>query len=232
MKKGKSILIYPLVIMGISLIFAASCSNKDDSVSSSTVKDADGNVYHEVTVGTQVWMVENLKTTTYNDGTAIPLVTDNTVWGALTTPAYCWYNNDAGTNKSTYGALYNWYAVNTGKLCPKGWHVPSDAEWTTLTTYLGGESVAGGKLKEAGTTHWASPNTGANNSSGFTALPGGSHYSNGLFYIMGTYGFWWCATENTSTDAWHRYMNSSSAIVTPKTALKNLGFSVRCIKDN
>ena len=108
------------------------------------VVDIDGNVYHTVTIGTQVWMVENLKTTKYNDGTAIPLVTDNTAWGALTTPGYCWYNNDSATYKNTYGALYNWYAVNTGKLAPTGWHVPTDSEWTVLTTYLGGQSVAGG----------------------------------------------------------------------------------------
>ena len=114
----------------------------------------------------------NLKTTKYNDGTSIPNVTNDTSWSNLTTGAYCWYNNDV-SYKNPYGALYNWYAVNTGKLAPKGWHVPSDAEWTTLITYLGGESIAGGKLKEAGTTHWLSPNTEATNSTGFSALPGG-----------------------------------------------------------
>ena len=108
------------------------------------VVDIDGNVYHTVTIGTQVWMVENLKTTRYNDGTAIPLVTDGTAWAALTTPGYCWYNNDSATYKNTYGALYNWYAVNTGKLAPTGWHVPTDSEWTVLTTYLGGESLQAG----------------------------------------------------------------------------------------
>ena len=118
------------------------------------VTDDDGNVYHSVTIGTQVWMVENLKTTKYNDGTSIPLVTDATDWHNLLTPGYCWNNNDEATYKATYGALYNWYTVNTGNLCPTGWHVPGDAEWTTLTTYLGGEDVAGGKLKEVGITHW------------------------------------------------------------------------------
>ena len=122
------------------------------------VQDIDGNNYLTVTIGTQIWMAENLRTTKYNDGTAIPLVTDNTTWANLTTPAYCWYNNDAKTNGSTYGALYNWYSVNTKKLCPTGWHVPNDTEWTTLTTYLGGTAVAGGKLKETGTAHWYSPN--------------------------------------------------------------------------
>lgn len=232
MKKKKNLLIYPFIIMGISLFIASGCSNKDDTSNNSTVQDADGNVYHVSTIGTQVWMVENLKTTHYNDNSAITSVTDPTTWAGLTTEAYCWYNNDAATYKNTYGALYNWYAVNTGKLCPKGWHVPTDAEWTTLTTYLGGESVAGGKLKETGTAHWASPNTGADNSSGFAALPGGSHYTNGLFYTIGTYGYWWSSDESTSINAWHRYMNSSSAIITRKDNTKSLGFSVRCIKDN
>ena len=116
-----------------------------------TVTDIDGNVYHTVTIGTQTWMVENLKTTKYNDGTAIPLVTDSTAWLNLTTPGYCWYNNDAATYKNTYGALYNWFTVNTSKLAPSGWHVPTDAEWTTLITYLGGETVAGGQMKSTGT---------------------------------------------------------------------------------
>src|SRR5450759_4787246 len=116
-----------------------------------TVKDIDGNVYKTVTIGKQVWMVENLKTTKYNDGITIPLVIDNTAWTDLITPKYSWFNNDIA-NKEVYGALYNWYTVNTNKLCPKGWHIPTDEEWTTLTTYLGGEGVAGGKLKETGTT--------------------------------------------------------------------------------
>ena len=135
-------------------MLSSSCSKKSDSSNTptaTTVSDADGYVYHTVTIGAQVWMVENLKTTKYNDGTAIPLVTDSTAWAILTIPGYCWYNNDAVTYKATYGALYNWYAVNTGKLAPKGWHVPADAEWTKLITFLGGEDVAGGKMKSTGT---------------------------------------------------------------------------------
>ena len=141
-------------------------------ISNRLVTDIDGNVYQTVTIGTQVWMVENLKTTRYIDGTAIPLDTNSSTWGGLTTPGYCWYN-DSAIYGNTYGALYNWYAVNTGKLAPAGWHVPTDSEWTVLTTYLGGETVAGGKLKDTGTTYWQSPNTGATNASGFLALPGG-----------------------------------------------------------
>jgi len=172
-------------------------------------------------------MVENLKTTSYNDGTAIPLVTDNTAWSNLSTPGYCWYNNDAATYKVTYGALYNWYTVNTGKLCPTGWHVPTDAEWTTLTTYLGGESIAGGKLKETGTSHWDSPNTGATSETGFTALPGGLRYYDGTFDGLGYYGLWWGATE----DAWGQGVGYDYIDVTRGSSDKSYGFSVRCVRD-
>ena len=136
----------------------------------SIIADIDGNIYNTVIIGTQVWMKENLKATKLNDGTNILLETDNATWISLTDPAYCWYNNDASSYKNTYGALYNWFTVETGKLCPTGWHVPSDAEWFTLIDFLGGESVAGGKLKEIGNTHWNSPNTGATDEYGFTAI--------------------------------------------------------------
>jgi uncharacterized protein (TIGR02145 family) len=195
-----------------------------------TVKDNDGNVYKTVTIGTQVWMAENLKTTKYNDGTAIPLVTDDKVWDALTTPAYCWYKNDATANKNTYGASYNWYTVGTNKICPKGWHVPTDVEWTTLTTYLGGESVAGGKLKETGTTHWESPNTGATNESGFKALSGGDRES-GVFSYIGYSGYWWSATGTNATEARYRYMAYHGSKVERNSIFKKMGYSVRCLRD-
>lgn len=137
-----------------------------------SVKDIDGNKYKTIKIGTQIWLSENLKTTTYNDGTAIPLVKNYDAWAELSTQAYCWYNNDS-TNKEVYGALYNWYAVNTKKLCPEGWHVPSDEEWTELRTYLGDKGNAGLALKESGTSHWKSPNSDASNTTGFTGLPGG-----------------------------------------------------------
>jgi uncharacterized protein (TIGR02145 family) len=196
-----------------------------------TVKDIDGNVYKTVTIGKQVWMAENLKTTKYNDGTAIPLVADDKAWEALTAPAYCWYNNDATANKKTYGALYNWYTVNTNKLCPKGWHVPTDEEWTTLTTYLKGESVAGGKLKETGTTHWQSPNTGATNETGFTALPSGTRSYNGTYYPIGSLGFWWSSTEKSAPNAFNRLMGYIGSVVIRVGTNKHYGFSVRCLKD-
>jgi uncharacterized protein (TIGR02145 family) len=202
------------------------------SSTGNTVTDIDGNTYKTVVIGTQTWMAENLKTTKYNDGTTIPNVTDGATWAVLSTPAYCWYNNDAATNKATYGALYNWYTVNTAKLAPTGWHVPTDAEWSTLTTYLGGESVTGGKLKETGTTHWTSPNTGASNSSGFTALPGGQRYSiNGAFGDFGYYVGWWSSSENNSTNAWSRYVDYYGSNAYRSSDNKSYGFSVRCVRD-
>jgi uncharacterized protein (TIGR02145 family) len=192
--------------------------------------DIDGNAYHSITIGTQTWMVENLKTTKYNDGTAIPVVTDNDAWASLTTPGYCWYNNDSVTYKDTYGALYNWYTVNTGKLAPKGWHVATDDEWATLTTYVGGESVAGGKLKEAGTTHWSSPNTGATNEIGFSALPGG-YRGNGIFTKVGSYGGWWSLNAIDPTNPYFRGMSYNIAYVGRSYFNMNYGFSVRCVRD-
>ncbi len=196
-----------------------------------TVTDIEGNVYKTVTIGKQVWMGENLKTTKFNDGTTIPLVTDNKAWEALKTPAYCWYKNDATANKNTYGALYNWYTIGTNKLCPKGWHVPTDAEWTTLTTYLGGENVAGGKLKETGTTHWESPNTGATNETGFTALPSGYRIYYGTYDNIGNFGYWWNSTESATSIAYFRNMYYKVSNVLRSYLDKQNGFSVRCLRD-
>jgi len=215
-----------LLFLILSLLFG--CEKFEPKRIVKVVTDYDGNVYPVVTIGTQTWMVGNLKTTKYNDGTAIPFVTDNTEWFSLTTPGYCWYNNDEAGYKNPYGALYNWHTVNTGKLCPTGWHVPTTYEWTTLTDYLGGESVAGGKLKEADTTHWDSPNTGATNESGFTALPGGS--GTGSFKI-GSLGHYWSSTENSSIEAWSRRMSYDNGGSYSSRNYKKHGFSVRCVKD-
>ncbi|MEI7830048.1 MAG: fibrobacter succinogenes major paralogous domain-containing protein [Prolixibacteraceae bacterium] len=159
----------------------------NSSLTYGSISDVEGNTYKTIEIGTQKWIAENLRTSKYKDGTAIPLVTDNTLWDNLTTPAYCWHNNDAVTYKSTYGAIYNWYTVNTGKLCPTGWHAPSYGEWATLRDYLGGLPVAGGKIKESGTAHWVTPNTGAANSSGLSILPGGLKNTNEFGY----YGWYW-----------------------------------------
>jgi uncharacterized protein (TIGR02145 family) len=193
--------------------------------------DVDGNIYHIITIGTQRWMVENLKTTKYNDGTAIPLVTDAATWAFLPTDGYCWYKNNV-TNKATYGALYNWYAVNTGKLAPKGWHVPTDSEWDTLLAYCGGWDLAGGKLKEVDTTHWESPNVGATNTTGFTALPGGFRTAEYDFAVMGASGYWWSSTAYTEKTSLKCVINSNIIEVGDGAESNSSGLSVRCIQDN
>lgn len=197
----------------------------------SPLMDIDGNIYHTVQIGTQVWMVENLRVTKFNDGTPIPLVTDNAAWGASATPAYSWYNNDEATFKNTYGALYNWYAVNKGNLCPAGWHVPTDAEWATLNTFLGGTTLSGGKLKESGTLHWSSPNAAATNETGFTALPTGSRAYSGQFLYNGIEGFYWSATSYSETVALGLELEYGNGHFFKPYAPKLTGMAVRCIKD-
>jgi uncharacterized protein (TIGR02145 family) len=193
--------------------------------------DGDGNNYPIVQIGTQIWMGENLKTTKYNDNTDIPLVTGDLDWEALTTPAYCWYNNDSPSYKETYGALYNFFAVNTGKICATGWHVPTDTEWSALTTYLGGEGVASGKLKETGTVHWTSPNTGATNETGFTSLPGGARNLDGTFDFIGGDGHWWSSSEYDVSNSWIRYMSNNYGGVSRINIDNVYGLSVRCVRD-
>ena len=197
---------------------------------SPTVTDIDGNVYHIVLIGTQIWMVENLKTTRYNDGSKILVVSDSATWTHLTIPGYCWYMNDPA-NKAIYGALYNGYTVNTGKLAPVGWHVPADTDWTTLTTYLGGDAVAGGKLKEVCTAHWFSPNTGADDRFGFTALPGGFRDYNGQFSNAGYNGFWWSSTDSAASSVWYYNLVNSHGGAIRGIDDKGNGFSVRCVLD-
>ncbi len=170
-----------------------------------TVMDIDGNTYQTVQIGTQVWMKENLKVSRYRNGDPIPTNLSNSAWQAATTGAYAIYNNNAA-NDTTFGKLYNWYAVaDSRNLCPAGWHVPSDAEWTTLEDYLGGGLVAGGKMKT--TTDWQSPNTGATNESGFSGLPGGLRDGSGSYYNVGYFGYWWSSTELSTAGAWYRYLN-------------------------
>jgi len=196
------------------------------------VRDFDNNYYNTIKIGNQTWMAENLRTTHYNDGTLIDKVTDNGAWAGLTTAAYCWYANDSTANAFTYGAFYNWYAVNTGNLCPIGWRVPTHDEWTTLTDYLGTASIAGGKLKETGTTHWSSPNTGATNETGFTARPGGSRGGlDGLMVGMTSLGFWWTSTQESTLDAWNRSVIDITDNVYSASPRKTYGYSVRCLKD-
>jgi uncharacterized protein (TIGR02145 family) len=195
-----------------------------------TVTDIDGNTYNTVQIGNQVWMSENLKTTRYRNGGLIPNVTDGTAWSNSTTGAWSYYNNDV-SNNAIYGKLYKWYTTLGDTLCPTGWGVPTDAEWTTLTNYLGGESVAGGKMKSVGTAYWISPNTGATNESVFSALPGGYRYNDGSFYDIRASAFFWSATEFGSSFAWNRSLSLSNGIVYRLNDNKSLGASVRCLRD-
>ena len=218
------------VLLAMILLMITGCKKENEPL---TVTDADGNVYKTVVIGTQTWMAGNLKTTKYNDGSEIPLVTNNTSWTNQKTPGYCYYdNNDA--NKDPYGALYNWYAIDKGNLCPAGWRVPSKADWTTLISYLGGEDVAGLELKEKGTIHWDIPNDEVTNSTGFSALPGGLRFGQGgLFGYIRTDGYYWSSTPDNilGESAWYfeLYHEFGSAYVMDQY-MRN-GMSVRCIKN-
>jgi len=204
---------------------------------SGTLKDIDGNVYPTIQIGTQEWMAENLKTTRLNDGKSIALTKDNEEWGHLITPGYCWYNNDE-VYKNTYGALYNWYAVMNDKLCPRGWHVPKSAEWSSLADFLGGESISGGQIllrgelksvRTAPDAHprWDPPNTGASNKSGFSALPAGMRSYFGSFQYLGKFGFWSCASDSPTYEG----MRYDNAHLFRTSGNSKDGYSVRCLKD-
>jgi uncharacterized protein (TIGR02145 family) len=239
---------FPIVLGGKSC--TASMNVADESQSSginftsngspvgvfqNNVSDVDGNTYKTVKIGTQIWMAENLKTSKYNDGTTIPNITDNTQWQNITTGAWAYYNNDAANN-AKYGKLYNWYAVSkttngNKNVCPTGWHVPTDAEWYVLTDYLGGQDVAGGKLKEVGTTNWNSPNTESTNTSLFTGLPGGGRDDGRSYDGIGYVGSWWSSTELDTLNAWGRAIGYYIGIAGRVYNDKEDGFSVRCLRD-
>ncbi|NVO10978.1 MAG: fibrobacter succinogenes major paralogous domain-containing protein [Bacteroidales bacterium] len=208
-------------------------TNKPSNNEYDTIIDIDKNKYKTVQIGNQLWMAENLKVIHYQDGSEINLVTDNKIWANLKAGAYCWYNNDS-IHKNLYGAIYNFYAIcNLHNLCPMGWHVPTDTEWEIAVNFLGGKNIAGGKLKEIGLLHWKNPNICANNSTGFTALPGGYRIGNsGSFYDFGSVGFWWSSTEYNSEYAYLRYINNNNSSLKKNFYVKRFGFSVRCIKDN
>ena len=199
------------------------------------ITDTENNTYKTVTIGTQQWMAENLKVSKYNDGTAIPNITDNTIWQNNTSGAWAYNNNDLANN-AKYGKLYNWYAISptmngNKNVCPAGWHVPTDAEWTVLTDYLGGESVAGGKLKEVGTTSWNSPNTQAANTFLFSALPGGGRLNYGFSGDIGDYGYWWSSVEDDTDKARSHLLNYYSGYAHRLNSSKSYGLSVRCLRD-
>lgn len=214
-------------------------------IQAQTVTDIDGNVYNTVTIGTQVWMAGNLKTTKFNDNTSIPPVTDPTTWAALTTPGYCWYNNDAGSYKATYGALYNWFAVNTGILCPTGWHVPTYDQWIILTDYLttngygfggSGSKIAKSMASKSGWTTYTSAGSvgndqASNNNSGFSAFPAGNRGVDGVFQGISTSTFWWSSTPYSPTYAYLQYLYYDSFYCNWARTDMFTGYSVRCLKD-
>jgi uncharacterized protein (TIGR02145 family) len=200
-----------------------------------SIKDVDNNLYKTILIGNQQWMAENLKTSKFNDGSLIPNVKENNIWRDLKTPAWAHYNNDTTNNKS-YGKLYNWYSVNSftnenKNICPIGWHVPNDDDWTILTNLLGGIKNAGGKMKEEGTISWKIPNSGATNSSLFNALPGSGREYDGSFNSLGELGCWWSSTDRNLDNAWCRYLNYNKEQVDRYYVNKAVGFSIRCIKD-
>ena len=184
----------------------------------------------------QAWMIKNLDVSQYRNGDPIPEVTDSTEWANLTTGAWCYYDNNP-ENGATFGKLYNWYAVNDPRgLAPTGWHIPSDAEWEVLVKCLGDSSVAGGKLKDKGTFEdkkgiWQTPNTGATNTSNFTALPGGSRNSDTTLAIIRTGAYFWSTTDTTETNAWFRQLSFDNAKIIRRESKKYYGYSVRCVRD-
>jgi len=194
-----------------------------------TMKDQAGNVYKTITIGTQTWMAENLRTNKYRNLEPIDSVSFSS-WTRIT-GAFCVYNVVVPDNNLIYGKLYNWYAVNDSRnIAPASWHVATDAEWTTLINYLGGNSIAGGKMKETGITHWEDPNVDATNESGFTALPGGARYSD-TFMRLKEYGCWWSATTYVPDNAWYYYMGNLAGSIIRDNENKERGYSVRCVKD-
>jgi len=240
--KYKVLLIIGLLLLPLVVNCAKNSTGADSNtiLDTNTITDADGNVYTTVCIGTQIWTGENLRTTRYNDGTSIPLAADSSLWRFRTTPAYCWYDNETSLNpRNSYGGLYNWFAVKTGKLAPSGWHVSTNADWDTLIAFLGGDSVAGGKLKEYGYYHWYSwnnENVWASDEYGFTALPGGCRDSWGKFYNRSSRGYWWAASMNDTEYCYAIdcssgavYRGKSSSIADDDEACD--GFSVRLVKD-
>jgi uncharacterized protein (TIGR02145 family) len=228
-----------LVIAAMLFILTNSCKkDKDKDITNNSptniVTDIDGNIYHKVTIGQQVWLVENLKVTKFQDGSTIANVIGSAEWSVLATPAWCYYTNDQQYD-NPYGKLYNGFAIiDKRKICPKGWHVPSDVEWTTLVNFL--EPLAGGSLKESGTTHWQSPNEGATNLSGFTALPGGYRAGIGEFpYVgianLGYIGLWWSSTDYDTDNLWIRTMSNTGTSVYSQDGFIKAGLSCRCIED-
>ena len=195
------------------------------------VTDVDKNTYKTLKIGTQEWMSENLRTTKYSDGTPIPNVTDSAQWSNLSTGAWCHYDNVSSQYDATYGKLYNWYAVNTNKLCPSGWHVPTETDWTVLIDYLasnGNKGTQGKALKSK--SGWNSNGNGTDNY-GWLGLPGGFRFGNGNFSEIGNYGAWWSSKEASKDEAWGWALYYEDGAITKGPGSKSFGNSVRCLRD-
>lgn len=241
---------YPVVLLALSLLIICDSCKKDEdepgnptngktkavfntNLTYGTMTDQDGNKYKTITIGTQTWMAENLRTTKFRNGEDIPEITDNTAWKYSVSSAYCNFKNTQNIDSiATFGRLYNWYAVTDSRnIAPSGWHIPSRSEWNTLVAYLG-VADAGGKSKETGTTHWKSPNTGATNESGFTALPAGDRAnSDGKFYDIGSGFVCWTSTQQSLAEAYYRSIANIYSGMGENYMAKQLGLSVRCVKD-
>ncbi len=214
------------------IILITACDKNSDSGPVSPLTDIDGNGYDTLKIGLLFWMKQNLTTSHYRNGDPIPEITSTSLWSTITSGAWCWYNNDSVTYAAVYGKLYNWYAVNDPRgLAPEGWHVPGDQEWLELSLSLGGDLVSGGKLKESGTSHWTTPNTGATNSSGMSLLPGGYRGDGGAFENIGINGIWWSSTGNVASDAYCRFLSYMNTNFFIDDAALRSGYSVRCIRD-
>lgn len=215
-------------LISFTLMFSLTgCEDNDQpKVAYGKVTDIEGNVYKTVLIGDQVWMAEDLRVTKYNDGTAITPVTDKNTWAATSAGAFCWFSNE-----KAWGTLYNWYAVNTGKLAPEGWHVATDADWTELTDFLGGVEVAGGKLKEKGIERWGDPNIGATNIVGFSSIPGGYRQLNGDFSAYGAGSYYWTQTVFDMANAYEIHIFRNGTDLFREHVGYRHGFSVRCVKD-
>lgn len=240
---------YLFVRWGLILVITLGCS-KEDTINPyngrttsifnldktyGILTDREGNVYKTITIGTQTWMAENLRTTRFLNGDLIPEITDSTDWENTNGASYCNYGNTNDPDTiATYGRIYNWYTVNDGrKIAPEGWHIPALDEWKVLENYLGGDSLAGEKLKEFGNDHWVRGNVNATNESGFTAVPGGYRAGNGLFHQMGEFAYWWTATESKDyiNSAWHQHVYTFGGEVGGCECPKKMGNSIRCVKD-
>jgi len=247
--KKRSRLLLPVILLGIVIVIIAyfiagrnktPINDQEEAVKTKTIDSIDNYIYRTVKIGNQTWIAENLKTTRYNDGTLIPLVTDSTVWENLKTPAYCWYNNDEAASKTPYGALYNWYAASSTNICPSGWHTATNDEYDAMEVSIGLAQADiniwgwrgtdhGSKMKN--TTGWNAGENGTN-TSGFSALPGGYRfYDDGMFNGQNTLGYWWTATEHDAARGWYRRLDGNNTAVYKASTDKRAGKAIRCVKD-